>query len=65
MKNESAYFFNKNIMMLKAILQKQPDLRIGQVIVNCVKKKEDLFFLSDDVIYERLCKLYNDLNKVK
>ena len=65
MKNESSYFFNKNIMMLKAILQKQPDLRIGQVIVNCVKKKEDLFFLSDDVIYERLCKLYNDLNKVK
>lgn len=56
--------FSDCIYLINKIVEKNPDLRLGQIIVNCVKKKEELFYLSDGVIYERLVELYKQCKEV-
>lgn len=41
--------------VLKAIWYQVPDLRLGQLIINCTHDLEtDLFYIEDDVLLEKL-----------
>jgi len=45
---------------IRRIWMKNPDLRLTQMIINVGGDNEDIFFLEDDELAERLVILYSD-----
>ena len=48
------------IELVMRIWSKNPDLRLTQLILNIAGKDEDLYYLEDDKLVERLKKTYNE-----
>ena len=51
---------SKFMTTVKDLWRLNPDLRFGQLILNVIQTdKEDLFYIEDDVLLERLIKFYS------
>ena len=44
---------------LTAVAQAFPELRVGQLIMNTLKQKDDLYYISDDELAERIIEYGN------
>jgi len=51
---------NRVLDVIRRIWTKNPDLRFTQMILNVGGDNEDIFFLEDDELAERLVALYSD-----
>ena len=51
---------NRILDVIRRIWIKNPDLRLTQMILNVGGDNEDIFFLEDDELAERLVALYSD-----
>ena len=40
--------------LIKAAWKKYPDIRLGQLITNCITTEEDLFYIEDDKLFQRI-----------
>jgi hypothetical protein len=51
------------LKVIEKIIEKHPDLRVGQLISSCLDNEEKLFFISDDELIDRLLILYGKGDK--
>ena len=48
---------------VKELWKKNPDLRFGQLIGNCVRDELKLYYMEDDVLLEKLEAMYSEADK--
>lgn len=55
---------NRISKLIGKIWRKNPNLRLGQLILNCFGKNEEVYYVEDDVIEDRLKSTYlsEDIN---
>jgi uncharacterized protein YihD (DUF1040 family) len=51
---------DKVLNTIKFFWKKNPDLRLAQMILNLAGDNEDIFFMEEDELLERLNALYSD-----
>ncbi len=48
---------------IEEIWKKVPQLRLGQLIGNCVREEIKLYYMEDDVLLEKLEAMYAEVDK--
>lgn len=51
------------LKLIEKIIEKYPDLRVGQLLAGCVDSEERLAYIKDDELIERLLILYGKEDK--
>lgn len=55
---------SKFINIAKQIWKMHPDLRFGQLILNAIDNKEDLYYIEDDKLLEKIISLYSKKDEI-
>lgn len=48
---------------IKELWEKAPQLRLGQLLGNCVSKEIQLYYMEDDVLLEKLEAMYAEADE--
>ncbi|KKK68215.1 hypothetical protein LCGC14_2946290 [marine sediment metagenome] len=48
---------------VKELWEKVPQLRLGQLLGNCVRSEIQLYYMEDDVLLEKLEAMYSEADK--
>lgn len=54
---------SKTLNILKQIWKMNPDLRLGQLILNAINE-EDLYYIEDDKILEKIVSTYSQKEEI-
>jgi uncharacterized protein YihD (DUF1040 family) len=56
---------DKILSVIRTVWHQNPDLRLGQLLLNCFDPNQDIYNVEDDVIIDRLIDVYlNNFDKI-